>query len=64
MRCWPPAKTILLHVPDVGPIVARSIHRFLAEPHNREVLADLQAAGVHWPAGRQASRSTPKPWRG
>ena len=31
----------LLHVPDVGPIVAHSIHRFLAEPHNRQVLADL-----------------------
>ena len=41
----------LLHVPDVGPIVAHSIHRFLAEPHNRQVLADLQAAGVHWPQG-------------
>ena len=41
----------LLRVPDVGPIVAHSIHRFLAEPHNRQVLADLQAAGVHWPQG-------------
>ena len=36
-------------VPDVGPVVARAIARFFAEPHNREVIAALQAAGVHWP---------------
>ncbi|MBL8488739.1 MAG: NAD-dependent DNA ligase LigA [Rhodocyclaceae bacterium] len=36
-------------VPDVGPVVARSIARFFAEPHNREVIAALRGAGVHWP---------------
>jgi DNA ligase (NAD+) len=35
-----------LRVPDVGPVVAASIFRFFAEPHNREVLAALKAAGV------------------
>ncbi|WP_066458954.1 NAD-dependent DNA ligase LigA [Castellaniella caeni] len=35
-----------LQVPDVGPVVAASIHRFFAEAHNREVVAALQAAGV------------------
>ncbi|TAN30208.1 MAG: NAD-dependent DNA ligase LigA [Castellaniella sp.] len=35
-----------LRVPDVGPVVATSIFRFFAEPHNREVLAALKAAGV------------------
>jgi DNA ligase (NAD+) len=35
-------------VPDVGPIVARSIVDFFAEPHNREVIAQLQVAGVRW----------------
>jgi DNA ligase (NAD+) len=35
-------------VPDVGPIVAESIARFFAEPHNREVIAALVAAGVRW----------------
>ncbi|HEX7387282.1 MAG TPA: NAD-dependent DNA ligase LigA [Castellaniella sp.] len=35
-----------LQVPDVGPVVALSIYRFFAEPHNREVLAALSAAGV------------------
>ncbi|QID18039.1 NAD-dependent DNA ligase LigA [Nitrogeniibacter mangrovi] len=35
-------------VPDVGPVVAQSIHEFFAEPHNREVIEQLRAAGVHW----------------
>ena len=39
----------LLEVHDVGPVLAQSIARFLAERHNREVIADLRAAGVHWP---------------
>ncbi len=39
----------LLEVPDVGPVLAESIARFFAEPHNREVIAQLRAAGVHWP---------------
>jgi DNA ligase (NAD+) len=39
----------LHEVPDVGPVVAESIARFFAEPHNRAVIADLRAAGVRWP---------------
>ena len=31
----------LLQVPDVGPIVARSIHTFFAQPHNAEVVTKL-----------------------
>jgi DNA ligase (NAD+) len=42
-------ETQLLEVHDVGPVLAESIARFLAERHNREVIADLRAAGVHWP---------------
>ncbi len=38
----------LLQVRDVGPIVARSIHTFFAQPHNREVVEQLRAAGVRW----------------
>ncbi|WBY01969.1 NAD-dependent DNA ligase LigA [Ramlibacter tataouinensis] len=38
----------LLQVPDVGPIVAESIHTFFAQPHNREVVEQLRACGVHW----------------
>jgi len=36
----------LLQVPDVGPVVAASIATFFAQPHNREVIAALLAAGV------------------
>jgi len=49
----------LMQVSDVGPIVAESIHTFFAQPHNIEVVQQLQAAGVHWsesapaPAARQ-----------
>ena len=38
----------LLQVADVGPVVADSIERFLAEPHNRVAIAQLRDAGVHW----------------
>jgi DNA ligase (NAD+) len=41
----------LTHVPDIGPIVAAHIAHFFAEPHNREVIAALRAAGVHWKEG-------------
>lgn len=36
----------LLTVNDVGPVVAQSIARFFAEPHNQEVISALLAAGV------------------
>jgi DNA ligase (NAD+) len=38
----------LMQVPDVGPVVADSIGAFFAEAHNRDVIARLRAAGVHW----------------
>ena len=44
----------LLQVPDVGPVVAESLHRFFAQPHNREVIDALRACGVHWPEGEPA----------
>lgn len=40
--------TALVEVPDVGPVVAQSIAQFFAEPHNREVVEQLRAAGVSW----------------
>ena len=36
-------------VPDVGPIVAANIAAFFAEDANRQLLRDLQDAGVSWP---------------
>jgi len=38
----------LLGVRDVGPVLVQSILQFFAEPHNRQVIAQLRAAGVHW----------------
>ena len=39
----------LLEVHDVGPVLAESIAQFFAERHNRDVIAALRKAGVHWP---------------
>jgi len=46
----------LLEVDDVGPVVAASIVRFFAQPHNCEVIEQLRAAGVHWPQSEPAPR--------
>lgn len=56
----------LLEVPDVGPIVAQSIHTFFAQPHNREVVEQLRAAGVTWPKheGSAAANAAPLPLAG
>jgi DNA ligase (NAD+) len=53
----------LLEVPDVGPIVAESIHAFFQQPHNREVIEQLRACGVHWEEGAPAA-AAPKPLSG
>ena len=42
-------ESMLIKVPDVGPIVAKSILEFLAEPHNLEVIEQLRAAGITFP---------------
>lgn len=39
----------LLDVADVGPIVAAHIQGFFHQPHNRELVAQLQQLGVQWP---------------
>jgi DNA ligase (NAD+) len=55
----------LLQVNDVGPVVAQSLHTFFAQPHNREVVEQLRAAGIHWPEGEGAADSTlPQPLTG
>lgn len=38
----------LQQIPDIGPVVAQSIADFFAEAHNREVIEQLRACGVHW----------------
>jgi DNA ligase (NAD+) len=53
----------LLEVNDVGPIVAQAIRTFFDQPHNREVVEQLRACGVHWPEGEPATAG-PKPLAG
>ena len=55
----------LLQVPDVGPIVAQSIRTFFDQPHNREVVEQLRAAGISWPEGEGSiDNATPQPLAG
>ncbi len=53
----------LLQVPDVGPIVAESIHAFFQQPHNREVIEQLRACGLRWEEGEPVAQA-PKPLSG
>ncbi|WP_295954797.1 NAD-dependent DNA ligase LigA [Rhodoferax sp.] len=53
----------LLEVADVGPIVALAIRTFFDQPHNREVVEQLRACGIHWEEGEPAQQ-TPKPLAG
>ncbi|MBX3605048.1 MAG: NAD-dependent DNA ligase LigA [Piscinibacter sp.] len=55
----------LLEVNDVGPVVAQSIRTFFEQPHNREVVEQLRAAGVHWDEHAGAAADTsPRPLAG
>ena len=50
----------MLEVNDVGPVLAASIAGFFAEPHNREGIEQLRAAGVHWSEGAPTARAPGK----
>ncbi len=54
---------VLMQVPDIGPVVAQSIRTFFDQPHNREVVEQLRAAGVHWEEGAPA-QDAPRPLAG
>jgi DNA ligase (NAD+) len=53
----------LTTVPDIGPVVARSVRAFLDEPHNRAVLERLREAGVNMRAAVRAAEA-PQPLAG
>ncbi len=53
----------LLAVNDVGPTVALSIRTFFDQAHNREVVEQLRACGIHWSA-LDAASDAPKPLAG
>ena len=55
----------LLTVNDVGPVVAQSIRQFFGEPHNREVVEQLRACGIHWlETGGIAAAASNSPFAG
>jgi DNA ligase (NAD+) len=55
----------LLEVRDVGPVVAQSIRTFFDQPHNREVVEQLRAAGIQWEEREGAAAdAAPKPLAG
>jgi DNA ligase (NAD+) len=54
----------LQHAPDVGPVVAQSIRTFFDQPHNREVVEQLRAAGLHWQEYDGQADTAPKPLAG
>jgi DNA ligase (NAD+) len=54
----------LQEAPDVGPVVAESIAAFFGERHNREGIAQLRAAGVHWKEGAPAPSASAGPFAG
>ena len=54
----------LQKVPDVGPVVAKRIVDFFAEPHNLEVIRTLQERGVLWPESDPMQTSADGPLTG
>ncbi|MCL7745058.1 NAD-dependent DNA ligase LigA [Guyparkeria hydrothermalis] len=46
-------------VEDVGPVVARHVHAFFQQPHNREVIQGLLDAGIHWPTPEAPADDAP-----
>ena len=62
-RSWTRASSSCSRCPDVGPVVAESIHTFFQQPHNREVVEQLRACGVTWDEGEAAARA-PRPLAG
>ena len=47
----------LLEVADVGPVVAKSVLSFFAQPHHQEIVAQLRACGIHWDEGPPAEKT-------
>jgi DNA ligase (NAD+) len=45
-------------------VVAQSIHTFFEQPHNREVVEQLRAAGLTWDEHEGSADAEPKPLSG
>lgn len=46
-------------IPDVGPVVAKRIADWTTQPENRQLIADLRAAGVRFPEGEARASNGP-----
>ncbi len=62
-RVMDASEEALLQVNDVGPTVANSLLTFFSQPHNREVVEQLRACGLHWSEGEPALQ-VPQPLAG
>ena len=54
----------LMRIPDIGPVVAKSIQTFFQQQHNQEVIAKMLDAGVNWPKPEKALVSIDSPFTG
>ena len=54
----------LMAVPDVGPVVASHVVSFFRQPHNREILEKLLAAGITWPPVEDSAGAGQSPFTG
>lgn len=51
----------LMSLQDIGPVAAARVVHFFAQPHNREVIEKLLAAGIHWPNPKPATQDSNHP---
>ncbi|MCL2591279.1 MAG: NAD-dependent DNA ligase LigA, partial [Betaproteobacteria bacterium] len=54
----------LENIPEVGPVIAESVVDFFAEMHNREEIARLIDAGLHWEEHEGAASASTGPLAG
>lgn len=51
----------LVAIKGIGPVVAAHIVGFMAQAHNREAIAHLLAAGIHWPEAERSASTSDEP---
>jgi DNA ligase (NAD+) len=54
----------LSSTPEIGPIIAASVHQFLRSPEGSQAIAELRAAGVRMETDQAGQGSTPQPLAG
>ena len=60
---------VIANAPDteiegVGDVLAEKLVTFFRQPHNRDVIAKLRAAGVHWPESESPAEPVQQPLSG